>query len=85
MAVLSDTDRRQIRHKMTEELSRIWEVIDISKVDLKAAVDATDAWIDANAASFNSALPQPARGALTQKQKVRLFLYVAQKRFDVEV
>jgi hypothetical protein len=52
---------------------------------MRAAVDATDDWIEANQASFNSALPLPARTALTSKQKVRLFLSVAQMRFNVEV
>jgi hypothetical protein len=52
----------------------------ITKADLRAAVDATDAWCDANAASFNSAIPQPARGALTAKQKAALLMYVVAKR-----
>lgn len=50
------------------------------KADLQAAVDATDAWIEANASSFNTALPQPFRGAATTQQKTDLFCYVAQRR-----
>jgi hypothetical protein len=85
MAILSDNDRAMIRHLLCLESSRIWEAIGIDKADLKAAVDATDDWINDNAQNFNVSLPQPARNVLTQKQKVRLFLFVAQKRFDVEV
>jgi hypothetical protein len=55
----------------------------LTKADLKAAVDAIDAWIDANAASFNQAIPQPARGALTAKQKAWLFFFVVRRRFEV--
>lgn len=52
----------------------------ITKPDLKAAVDATDQWIDDNQASFNTALPQPFRGAATLAQKTFLFCYVAMRR-----
>jgi hypothetical protein len=52
----------------------------LTKPELRAALDACDDWIEANAASFNSALPQPARGALTAPQKTYLFCYVAMRR-----
>jgi hypothetical protein len=55
----------------------------ITKSQLRAAIDATDDWIEANAASYNSAIPQPARGALSTKQKARLFMMVASRRFGV--
>lgn len=57
--------------------------ISITKTELRAAVDAADAWADANAAAYNSALPQPARGALTAKQKASLLAYVVMRRFEV--
>jgi len=52
----------------------------VTKQELRAAVDATDAWIEANQASFNAALPQPFRGAATVPQKAFLFCYVAMRR-----
>lgn len=52
----------------------------ITKPDLKAAVDATDDWIEANSASFNAALPQPFRGAASSPQKTFLLCYVAMRR-----
>ncbi|MFI8872467.1 hypothetical protein [Streptomyces sp. NPDC055243] len=52
----------------------------ITKPDLAAAVAATDDWIDANQASFNSALPQPFRGAASLAVKTLLFCYVAMRR-----
>jgi hypothetical protein len=45
-----------------------------------AAINATDAWIDANAAAFNTALPQPFRGAATADQKTLLLCWVAMRR-----
>lgn len=52
----------------------------ITKPDLKAAVDATDDWIEANQASFNSALPQPFRSTATLTQKTFVFCLVAMRR-----
>lgn len=52
----------------------------ITKPDLKAAVDATDDWLEANSTSFNSALPQPFRGAASLPQKTFLLCYVAMRR-----
>ena len=52
----------------------------VTKPELRAAVDATDDWIEANQAGFNAALPQPFRGAATVPQKTFLFCYVAMRR-----
>lgn len=54
--------------------------VSITKADLRAAVDATDDWIEANSASYNQALPQPARSSLTADQKTLVFVYVALRR-----
>jgi hypothetical protein len=51
--------------------------------ELRAAVDAIDQWIDDNASSFNSSIPQPARSSLTAKQKARLLVWVVRRRFEV--
>lgn len=57
------------------------ESVAITKTDLRSAIDAIDAWIDSNAASLNSAIPQPARSGLTASQKARLLVHVVRKRF----
>ena len=85
MAVLTNADRLELWAEFMRYSSNIREEIGLDKAELRAAVDATDTWIDNNQASFNNALPAAAKANLTQKQKVRLFLGVAQKRFDVEV
>lgn len=41
----------------------------MTKGDIRDTVDAIYNWIIANQASFNSAIPQPARTELTVKQK----------------
>lgn len=52
--------------------------------DWRDAVDATDTWIDDNQASYNSALPEAARTALTQSQKTLLFCSVAMARVSID-
>lgn len=77
MAVLPDLDR-----------SRIWsffmrnntENCSFTKTDLRAAIDATDSWIDQSASSFNSALPAAFRTGASLMQKTVLFCYVAMRR-----
>lgn len=51
-----------------------------SKVDIRAAIDACDAWCTANAASYNAALPQPFRTGASATQKALLLAYVCVRR-----
>jgi hypothetical protein len=52
-----------------------------AKADVRAAVDAADAWCAANAASFNSALPAAFRTTSTAEQKAALLASVALRRY----
>ena len=56
------------------------EISGVVKDDVKQAVADIDDWVDANAAAFNTAISQPARGALTTEQKAALLMYVVIKR-----
>jgi hypothetical protein len=81
MAVLSNAVRGEICATFQREKSAVREAIAaLSKADLLAAVGAVDAWIDANAAAFNNALPAAAKANLTAQQKIDLFLYVLLRR-----
>jgi hypothetical protein len=77
VAVLPDLDRARI---WAWFMRRNTDGSAYTKADLRAAVDATDAWIESNAAAFNTALPQPFRGAATAQQKTDLLCWVAQRR-----
>jgi len=55
----------------------------MTKYDLKDAVIAIDQWIDNNVSSFNTALPEPSKSVLTLKQKLQIFVMVANKRWEV--
>lgn len=83
MAALSNQERADINTLFQQQASDTHSSLAVTKPQLRAAVDAIDQWIDDNATSFNSAIPQPARSALTAKQKAWLFKLVMNRRFEV--
>ncbi len=85
MAILSDQDRFDVWASVMR-LERIEAAIgsipgDLSKTDLRAAVNAVDQWVSDNASAFNLAIPLPARTSLTASQKAALLVYVVAKRY----
>lgn len=80
MAVLSTGDRQLVSALTQRRWSADQTSCSITKAQLLAAVDATDQWIDDNAAAFNTALPVAARTNLTLEQKTLLFCFVALRR-----
>lgn len=82
MAVLSESDRQGVFAGVNRDPPTI-QGLGITKAELRAAVDAVDQWIDDNASAFNTAIPQPARGALTAKQKASLLVHVVRRRWEV--
>lgn len=81
MANLTDGERFSVWAEFMSDVSRDREACGINKADLRAAVDAIDSWINSNASSLNSAIPQPARGSLTMTQKARLLKLVINRRY----
>lgn len=81
MAALAEADRVACWGKMMRESS---STLALTKPDLRAAVDAIDSWVESNQAAFNNAIPQPARGALTTKQKAGLLMIVVSRRYEVQ-
>jgi hypothetical protein len=60
MAVLPEAEREVLWRWMA--LTNRGAAIDsLTRAQLRPAIDASDDWAVANAASFNSALPEPAR------------------------
>jgi ATP/maltotriose-dependent transcriptional regulator MalT len=80
MAVLSSENRAEIH---AEWMRLNDEAISITKADLRAAVDALDNFLESNAAAVNNAIPQPARGALSARQKAWILALVIERRFKV--
>lgn len=82
MAVLSNSDRIAVWEQWMRE-NRATIAGAMTRGELRAAVDAADNWADSNAASFNSALPLPARTVLSSTQKAALLNYVIARRWIV--
>lgn len=82
MAVLTTAQRSLVSFLLQDRLSSRREGIgSLTKADILAAINATDTWIENNAAAYNTALPAAARTALTAQQKLELFHLVSLTRF----
>ena len=84
MAILSDEERAEVRHKYSLEFSQRREGLALTKAEIREAVNATDQWVEDNKASFNSALPEPFKTTATSKQKSELLTYIVKKRWELE-
>lgn len=74
---MDSTNRIRTRNQFMREVR---ENYGLTKADLLAAVDGLDDYFDTNATAINTAIPQPARGALTTQQKALLVAYIALRR-----
>jgi hypothetical protein len=83
MAVLTDENRIAVWAKYMEDVSSDRTSIGISKVDLRAAINGVDDWVNDNAVSFNNAFPEPSKSALTNKEKAAILFRVVNKRWEV--
>jgi hypothetical protein len=80
MAILSELDRAGC---WANTMRRNIGSMSITKTELRAAVDALDDFMDTNASTINSAIPQPARSSLTTKQKAAILMLVIEQRYEV--
>jgi hypothetical protein len=78
MAVLAEEDRRDLWAQFMRENA---EALGITKGDLRAAFNGADDYLDANAAAMNTAIPQPARAALSASQKAHIYQLVMGLRY----
>lgn len=83
MAEMTSGQRAACANQLMTDLSRLRVPIGaLTKADVRAAVDAADAWAEANAPAYNAALPQPARGVLTAGLKSQLLAAVILARYQ---
>lgn len=83
MAVLSDPERLALWAEFMRSTENVIATGALTKTDLRAAINAVDQWSDDNASAFNLAIPQPARGAMSSKQKAALLVYVTKRRWEL--
>lgn len=84
MANLTDAERLECRALWNDlNAKERLRIAGLTKADMAAAVNALDTFFDQNAAAINTAIPQPARTALTVRQKALLVVAVIRKRYGV--
>lgn len=81
MAALADQDRFDLWAEFMREASALGITFPITKPELRAAANALDDYLSANAAAINNAIPQPARGQLSQAAKAYLLVKVVHRRY----
>ncbi len=54
--------------------------MELSKPDLRAAIQAVDAWASNNVTSYNQALPEPFKSTADASMKAALLAYVCLRR-----
>jgi len=79
MAVLDDTQRQEVR----DAFMRMRNIGGLTKPELRAAIDDTDDWLDANLTSLNTAVPEPFRSVATLEQKTLLLCHVLLRRAGI--
>lgn len=80
MAKLTSQQRLAV---LAEAMRSLPGPVGVVKSEFAAALAAVDDWVDDNAAAMNSAIPQPARSALSGAQKAQLLMIVVATRFKV--
>jgi len=80
MAVMTDPQRLIAWAKFMRRRLGDWNV---TKTDLRAALDALDDWFDTNASTVNNIFPEPFKSNATTAQKAALLAYVLLERYEV--
>ena len=83
MAILDEAARSKVWADLMRRFSNDGEVVGVNKLDLRAAINALDSFMDDHAADINTTLPLPARTELTVQQKAIMLSYVVLKRYEV--
>lgn len=84
MAALVDADRQRVANGSMRWWSNLREALPgLVKLDIRAAVNAADDWVEANSGAYNTALPIAFRTSATASQKSLLLVAVVLMRFNI--
>lgn len=81
MAALTSAERERVHRLLMRRWSGQREACTFTKAELRAAVDAIDTWLEANATTINQQFPAAFRTTATPAQKAAVLSYVAMTRF----
>ena len=84
MPVLSNSDREAVTAEFNNRVTAegLGEIVGLTRQNVRAAVNALDAHFNADEGQANSAIPQPARSALTPQQREYLKRLIVAKRVE---
>ena len=87
MPELNDPDRSKVwrRHMASNMKATGQSFGDLTKQDIRAAVNALDTFFNDNLPLFNAAIPEPARTELTARQKALMLTMIIEQRFLSDV
>ena len=80
--MLTDEQIEKVRAEFASELSRVRTKLGATKPQCIAVLLAVDAWVGANAASFNQALPQAVANNFSARQKLKLLRMIINARLE---
>lgn len=83
MAVLSPADRDALCVLAESDWSGLSEEVGIGSQPLAIAMGEADQWYEDNQAAYKNTFSPPAKTNLTDMQKVKLFVYVLNKRYEL--
>ncbi len=82
MALLPDADRAEgVGYFNNNCPFQAGEIDNLTKLQVRAAFNALDQFIEDNALTINQAIPQPARARLTPAQKAWMLQLVLERRY----
>ncbi len=81
MAVLITEQKRIIAQRFVKRAYKdLLKTADLDVIEITAAIQPTEDWINANKASYNADLPTTFKDTATADEKTLLFCYVAMKQ-----
>lgn len=83
MALTDEDLKVALRSYIQTAYTQMGDIATLTTADIKAAAQALDTWLDDNAATINSILPQPFRGTATPGQKALILAFTALRRYEV--
>ena len=82
MAVLTDTERRDVWKRFMDAMGNRDRTLAFSKNELRTAINEMDDWVDANFLSAIGSITGTPSTGLTQDEQIELFHRVVLRRYE---
>ena len=82
MAVLTDSQRRDVWKRLQDILGKRDRALAMTKAELRTAIDEADAWVEANFADALATFTGTPSTELTTDEKKELYYLVLERRYQ---